>query len=283
MATSPRASAPTGTSGRGWTIVRQLGSRAVATSLATGAPNEPLVVQAFRLDDGERVGDPVRDLKALANLRHTNVGRIKEVTDKDGEVTIVSPFNDGETLAALRKAGPLPLGVELRIIVDVLAGLAAIHGAKDSKLKPLGIVHGEVAPANIVIGTDGVPKLIQLAGVHANPGVQGGDTLGYVAPEILLADDSFDQRVDVYSVGVMLWEALTGTTLFPETNAGAIVTRHLSGRIRKPTVPADAPWAEGLIEVAQKAIATDPGSRHASANDLASEIKRIGKTNVRCV
>lgn len=237
-------------------------------------------MQTFRLDEGERAGDPVRDLKALANLRHTNVARIKEVTEKDGEVTIVSPFNDGETLAALRKVGPLPLPVELRILVDVLAGLAAIHGAKDSKLKPLGIVHGELAPANIVIGTDGVPKVIQLAGVHANPGVQGADTLGYVAPEILLADDSFDQRVDVYSVGVMLWEALTGTTLFPETNAGAIVTRHLSGRIRKPTVPADAPWAEALVEVAQKAIATDPGARYANANDFAAEIKRVAKTNV---
>ncbi len=242
--------------------------------------SEALFIQTFRLDDGPRNNDPVRDLRALLNLRHTNVGRLKEILEKDREVTVVSHYTEGETLGALRAAGPIPLGVQLRILVDVLAGLAAIHGVKDSKLKPLGIVHGEIAPANIVVGTDGVPKVIQLCGVHAAPGAHGADTLGYLAPEILLADDAFDQRVDIYAVGVLLWEALSGTQLFPETNPGAIVTRHLSGRIRKATVPADAAWAEPLVDVAQKAIATDPNGRYATVNELANEIKRIAKTNL---
>lgn len=278
MATSPRASAPTASSAE-WTVVRPFGARAIPTLGATQGA-EALFVQTFRLEEGERQGDPVRDLKALLNLRHTNVGRLKEVTEREREVTVVSPYVEGETLAALRDHSAIPLGVHLRILVDVLAGITAIHGVKDSKLKPLGIVHGEIAPANVVIGVDGVPKIIQLCGVHASPGAQGADTLGYLAPEILLADDAFDQRVDVYAVGVMLWEALSGSTLFPETNPGAIVTRHLSGRIRKATVPVDAPWAEGLIDVAQKAIATDPNARYATAAELANEIKRIAKTNL---
>lgn len=279
MATSPRASAPTASSAAGWTIVRPFGGRAITTQGATQG-SDAVFIQTFRLDEGARQGDPVRDLRALINLRHTNVGRLKEVVEKDHEVTVVSHYTEGETLQALRAAGPIPLGVQLRILVDVLAGLAAIHGVKDSKLKPLGVVHGEVAPANIVIGTDGVPKIIQLCGVHAAPGAHGADTLGYLAPEILLADDAFDQRVDIYAVGVMLWEALSGSQLFPETNPGAIVTRHLSGRIRRATVPADAAWAEPLVDVAQKAIATDPHGRYATVSELANEIKRIAKTNL---
>jgi len=280
MAISPRAAAP---EGRGWTIVRPLGARAVPTSAALQAlpsgGNDLVVVQTFRAE-GDRTGDPVRDLRALMNLRNPNLTRIKEVVEKDGAATAVSQFIEGETLAALREQGPIPFGIELRILVDVLTGIVAMHGVKDAKLKPLAIVHGEIAPANVVIGVDGVPKIVQLCGVHAVPGAQGNDTVGWLAPEILLADDTFDQRVDVYGVGVMLWEALTGTTLFPETNAGAIVTRHLSGRIKKPTVPADAPWAEPFVDVAMKAIATDPGSRFATAADLASEIKRIAKSNL---
>jgi serine/threonine protein kinase len=279
MATSPRASAPTASSAGGWTIVRPFGARAIPTHGATQG-SEALFIQNFRLEEGQRSGDPVRDLRALVNLRHTNVARVKEVIENDREITVVSHYVEGETLAALRAAGPIALGIQLRILVDVLAGLAAIHGVKDSKLKPLGIVHGEVAPANIVVGTDGVPKVIQLCGVHAAPGSQGADTLGYLAPEILLADDAFDQRVDIYAVGVMLWEALSGAQLFPETNPGAIVTRHLSGRIRRATVPADAAWAEPLVDVAQKAIATDPNGRYANVNELANEIKRIAKTNL---
>ncbi|MBI2394173.1 MAG: protein kinase [Deltaproteobacteria bacterium] len=281
MAISPRATAPG--PGRGWTIVRPLGARAVPTSAALqdlpAGGNELVVVQSFHLE-GERSADPVRDVRALANLRSPHVARVKEVLERDGEVTVVSHWVDGESLASLRERGVLPLAIELRILIDVLTGLAAIHMVKDAKLKPLGILHGEVAPANVVVGLDGVAKLVQPCGVHASPGAQGTDTVGWNAPEILLADDTFDQRVDVYGVGVMLWEALNGTTLFPETNAGAIVTRHLSGRIKKPTVPADAAWAEPLVEVVLKAISTDPSARHATANDLAADIKRIAKSNI---
>lgn len=280
MAISPRASAP---EGRGWTIVRPLGARAVPTSAALqGLPSgstELVVVQTFRTES-DRTGDPVRDLRALMNLRNPNVARLKEVVEKDGAVHVVTHFVDGESLASLREQGPLPFGVELRILLDALTGLAALNTVKDAKLKPINFVHGEVAPANLIIGTDGVTKIVQLCGVHAVPGAQGNDTVGCLAPEILLADDTFDQRVDVYGIGVMLWEALTGTTLFPETNAGAIVTRHLSGRIKKPTVPADAPWAEPFVDIAMKAISTDPGSRHANAGELAAEIKRVAKSNV---
>lgn len=278
MATSPRASAPTASSAP-WTEIRPFGARAIPTTGATQR-GEAVFVQTFRLDEVEKTGDPVRDLRALMNLRHANVARVKEVIEKDSAVTVVSPYVEGETLAALRAHGPIALGVQLRILVDALTGIAAIHGVKDARLKPLGIIHGEIAPANIVVGIDGIPKIIQLCGVHASPGAQGSDTLGYLAPEILLADDAFDHRVDIYGVGVMLWEALSGTTLFPETNAGAIVTRHLSGRIRRATAPQDASWAEPLVDVAQKAIATDPNGRYATANELANEIKRIAKTNL---
>ncbi|MGZ3448406.1 MAG: protein kinase domain-containing protein [Polyangiales bacterium] len=263
----------------GWTTIRPLGARAVPTNAArtTSTPPELVILQTWARGDDDR---SLRDARALLSFKHANVAKVREVIEDGGDVRFLTQFVEGETLGALRRAGRIPLAIELRILVDVLTGLAALHALKDAKLKPLGFVHSEVAPANVVIGVDGVARVIQLAGAHAAPGAQGTDTTAHLAPEILLADDAFDQRVDVYGVGVMLWEALSGTPLFKEKATGAIVTSHLSGRIQKATVPPDSEWAAPLIEVAAKAIATDPRGRYASANELAAEIKRVAKTNL---
>lgn len=284
MSVGSRATAPSGGSARGWTSLRTLGARGVPTQAArtNATPSELLVVQQWAIDDE---GASLREARALVSLRHPNVVKVREVLEQDGEATMISQFVDGESLGALRRAAAakgtrIPLAIELRILVDLLSGLAALHGAKDAKLKPLQFVHGEVSIANVIVGTDGVARVVQLGGIHAIAGAQAIDTLPHLAPEVLLADDAIDQRADIYGVGVMLWEALAGGPLFTETNAGAIVTRHLSGRIRKATVPDGAAWAEGLVDLAQKAIATDPVNRIATANELATEIKRIAKINL---
>lgn len=241
------------------------------------APQELVIAQTWSRGEDER---SLRDARALVSFKHANVAKVREVVEDGVDIRMTTQFVEGESLAALRKAGRVPLAIELRILVDVLTGLAALHAAKDAKLKPLGFVHAEMAPANVIVGLDGVARVIQLAGLNAAPGAQGADSMAHLAPEILLADDAVDARVDVYGVGVMLWEALNGTSLFKEKATGAIVTSHLSGRIQKAAAPADSPWAAPLVDVAMKAIATDPKGRHATANELAAEIKRIAKTNL---
>ncbi len=100
--------------------------------------------------------------------------------------------------------------------------------------------------------------------------------LGYLAPEVLLADQTADQRADVYGAGVLLWEALTGQRMHAEgEDAGEIVMRLLGGHVEAPTPPIDAPWAAPLAEVAKRAIAPDPSVRFANATAMLADVRRV--------
>jgi hypothetical protein len=102
-----------------------------------------------------------------------------------------------------------------------------------------------------------------------------GSASGYLAPEVLLADDAADGRADVYSVGVMLWEALSGRALFVNTAASAIVTQILSGQVPRATPPPASPWAAPLADIAARALTADASKRFGSTAAFAAEVRRI--------
>ncbi|HEY6463469.1 MAG TPA: protein kinase, partial [Polyangiaceae bacterium] len=212
------------------------------------------------------IADWVRDARRLATLEHPNVGRVRDVVIHGDEVLVVSDFVDGVRWSELSAINPRPsLEIALRVFVDVLSGLSAVHNLRDAKREPLKLVHGELTPECIVIGTDGVARIVSACRVKSAAGRPGRDGSAYLAPEVLLADESAGARADVYSVGVMLWEVLTGKPLFPNTQPSAIVTHLLSGRVARPTVPEGTPWAAPLADVVVGALAADPEKRFASA------------------
>jgi len=161
------------------------------------------------------------------------------------------------------------------VLVDVLSGLSAVHNLRDAKREPLKLVHGELTPECIIVGLDGIARIAGASRPKSATARSGRRGSAYLAPEVLLADESADARADVYGVGVMLWEALSGRQLFTQTQPSAIVTQLLSGRVPRATIPDGAPWAAPLADVAARALSADPQKRFASAAAFAADIRRI--------
>jgi serine/threonine-protein kinase len=264
-------------------VLRELGSRVVpaCAALDTQPDGRAVLVVLERVARGgvygdQEIADWVRDARRLATLEHPNVARIRDVVIRGEDVFVVGEFIDGVRWSEL-VAGPQKVSLEiaLRVLVDVLSGLSAVHNLRDAKREPLKLVHGELTPGCVVVGLDGVARVVSTCRVRSATARPGRDGSAYLAPEVLLADETADARADVYSAGVMLWEALSGRPLFPNTQPSAIVTHLLSGKVLRATVPDGSPWAAPLAEVASRALSADPEKRFMSAAALAADVRRI--------
>ena len=167
----------------------------------------------------------------------------------------------------------LPLEIALRVILDALTGLGALHNLRDARQQPLKLAHGELSPATIALGLDGMARVLH-AVTRCTPGAQPDNLrIGYLAPEVAVGDP-YDARADVFGAGVLLWEALSGQRLLTEGDAAANAKRVRGGALPRATVPPKAPWAAGLVEVAAKALAPLPDERWPTASVMAAELRK---------
>jgi hypothetical protein len=192
----------------------------------------------------------------------------------DAELT-----RDWFELAAQRGLAGYGLARALRILLDVLNGLIALHDTKTEAGTPF--VHGEVVPALLRVDRQGVGRLVPLAAWHrfkigAPP---ARERQGHLAPERLLGD-AIDQRADVFSCGVLLWEALAGRRLFETDSVDSIVTRLMGGKLQLPELPPELAWAVPLKAVAMCALAVDPAQRFADCAELAAAIEEVAGAQV---
>jgi hypothetical protein len=167
----------------------------------------------------------------------------------------------------------------LRMLLDVLKGLAALH---DTQVESgAGFVHGELAPSLIRVDARGVARLLPLAPWHwqANELPMARESLGHLAPERLLGD-AVDRRADVFSAGVLLWEALAGCRLFEHDSVDGIVTRLMGGKVLLPELPPELAWAIRLKAVAMRALAVDPEQRFADCAALAAAIEAVARGRI---
>ncbi|HEY6080741.1 MAG TPA: protein kinase [Polyangiaceae bacterium] len=207
----------------------------------------------------------------VARLRHPNLVRMLPLP---GGAGLAPVLNDARSLADFTLGGTFrrfELEQAVRLLLDVLSGLSALHEATFEG-KPL--VHGQVAPQHIYIGEHGSARLLPLVSAHLMPGARP-ESNGYVAPELLLGD-VVDVRADLFSVGVMLWEALSGRRLFPDTSLDAVIATMVGGKVPPLAPPARARWAGPLCAVAARAISTKPAERYWSASELADAISVAG-------
>jgi hypothetical protein len=157
--------------------------------------------------------------------------------------------------------------------------LAGVHGLRVEGGKGPSIFHGQLTPDCIFVTTAGAARVVIASRLSVgNRHAKASDS--YLAPELLLEDDEADARSDVYGVGVMLWEALSGKSLFGGMQPSAIVTQLLSGRVARATTPADAPWAAPLADVAARALMPEGSKRFQSAAAMAAEMRRVAAGRV---
>jgi hypothetical protein len=270
-----------------FTWVRELGSCATPTwaALESSPHARPLLVVVERLarpgsTDDIASTDAARRARSLATLRHANVGRIRDVVTTPDEVLVVREFIDGTRFRELVD-GPqrLPLEITLRALVDVLSGLAAMHGLRGDGGQGPNLFHGRLTPDCIFVTPTGAARMVVSSRLSAGSRVAKADD-PYLAPELLLEDDEADARSDVYGVGVMLWEALSGKSLFGGMQPSAIVTHLLSGRVTRAPTPPDTPWAAPLADVAARALMPEASKRFQSAAAMAAEIRRVASGRV---
>ncbi len=216
-------------------------------------------------------------LRVIADLRHPHL--IAMLRNPDG-IGFQPDLAGGRSLAELScsEAGwfPLPLRVGLRVLLDALSGLAAVHQATQNG-KAVEFVHGELAPSNIIVGRDGRGRLIPVLPAHWNERAQASpDVTGYIAPERLLGD-VFGQPADVFSAGVLLWEAITGKPLFRNWPLDAIVTQLIGRKVPYPIPFGDALWGVPLADVAMRALLVDPAERWPHVGALGAQVETIAR------
>ncbi len=223
----------------------------------------------------------LNEARVAARLNHPNVVHTYEIGVENDHHFIAMEYLEGQPLNAIvsrvgRKKMPLP--IHLRILCEILAGLDYAHTLTAYDGTPLMIVHRDVSPQNVFVTYPGQVKLVDFgiakvagAAVLTREGVMKGK-ISYMAPEQAMALP-LDGRADVFSVGVMLWEAITQARFFPVGDSeGAVLQRRLSGDEKKvKEVNPNAP--DELVAICEKAMALDRTKRFASAAELRDVIE----------
>ncbi len=224
------------------------------------------------------------DEARLASLiRHPNVVATLDVGNAES-LYFVMQYVEGVSLAEwLTHLGTVGSRIEvpllLRVVVDALAGLAAAHALTDGRGNTLRLVHRDVSPQNILVGLDGVSKISDFGiakaesrATRTRTGQVKGKT-GYMSPEQILLEP-LDMRADLYAVGVILWEALTGCRLFDSDSDAATINLVLSGRIPTPSSIAGSDFR--LDAIVLQALAFEPERRFTDAAAMAQAIFTTG-------
>ena len=217
-----------------------------------------------------------------AQIRHENVVTTYGADMIGDEVFMVMEYVPGLPLhVIMQKAQPraLPARFAVAIIADALRGLHAAHEAVDERGVSLGIVHRDVSPQNIMLGEDGIARVLDFGIAKAERRAQEtacGDLKGklsYMAPE-QLRGDAVDRRTDVYAASVVLWETLVGASLFNDRSDAGTFANALRGCSTRPGLRVPGLPAE-LDAIVMRGLATRPEDRFATALDMARALDSI--------
>ena len=220
------------------------------------------------------------EARAVNIIRHEQIINIIDLASfPDGRPYIVMEYLKGAPLSALmRHYGALPLGSFAQMIIEVLGALAAAHDR--------GIIHRDLKPPNIFVSPQGRPKVLDFGIAKLDPGLGGhssatspGQIMGtptYMAPEQALARP-VDARTDIYSMGIILYEGVTGAVPFKSDSMFGVLHQHLEAPPRPPReIRKDCP--EAYEAVVLRALAKDPARRFQSAREMANALASVSNS-----
>ncbi len=231
-------------------------------------------------DDDEFAARFVREARAAARLSHPNVVSVYDQGDEDGTVYLAMECVQGHTLRDLiRKESPMPPARAIALVEPVLSALASAHRA--------GLIHRDIKPENVLIATDpdsgssrvkvadfGLAKAVSADTQHTATGGVLIGTVSYLAPE-LVVDGRADARADVYAVGVVLYELLTGTKPHEGESPIQVAYKHVHEDVPAPSSVVDG--IPGYVDaLVARATARDRGQRPADAAVLLHQVHRVG-------
>ncbi len=225
------------------------------------------------------------EARLAARIRHPNVVSTLDVVASGSEIFLVMEYVHGESLSRIQREVALreesvPLPIALRIASDTLQGLHAAHEARDEHGTPLDIVHRDISPQNILLGIDGIARLVDFGVAKASG--QGATTreghikgkLGYMSPE-QLRGHRLTRQSDVHGVAIVLWETLAGRRLFlgaTEADTVAKVVAH--------EIPPASKYAKGLPHevdvVLRRGLSESLEDRYKSARDMCIALESCG-------
>ncbi|WSF98954.1 serine/threonine protein kinase [Nocardia vinacea] len=270
----------------GYRIERRLGMGGMGTVFLAQHPRLPRKDALKILSDGH-TGDPVfrarflREASIAASLHHPNLVAVRDRGQHSGRLWIAMQYVEGVDLAQLIRRGPaaLPLERVVRIITEVAKGVDALHRT--------GLLHRDVKPANILVAEqDGRPDRVLVTdfGIArsadeptTSTGAGLSATPAYAAPE-QISGGPVDHRTDVYALGCVLYELLTGSVPFARDTPAAVLYAHLH---EPPPTLENAGTPPGFDEVIATALAKNPAERFASCGALAAAAEAAAQGTVR--
>ncbi len=220
-------------------------------------------------EDQEKVTRFLREAKLHALMHHPNILSFYHATQLNGQLVMTTELVEGTTLAQRLELGPLPLEEALSFFSEVLSGLGHAH--------VLGVVHRDITPSNILLTSDQRVKLTGFALAKAStdpqltqPGTVMG-SLNYISPEQVKGVGEIDKRSDLYSLGVVLYEAVTGRRPFQQESQFEVMLAHVNET--PPTPSAVNPQLPAELDyVILKAMAKDPAARFQSAEEFREQL-----------
>ncbi len=231
------------------------------------------------------------EARLAARVRHVNVVPTLDVVAEHDDLLIVMEYVAGLSLAGVlvhdtvafgqEKAPRVPLPIVCALMSDVLEGLHAAHSATTESGTSLALVHRDVSPQNVLVGADGVARVIDFGVATASEGLALGDTpgemhvagkIGYMAPE-QLRGEPVTYAADVYSASVMLWELLAHRRLMAgsvdEHVERVLIGDHDGPRKYSPEVPV------AIESIVMQGLAASPARRFASAHEMAVSLQKV--------
>jgi serine/threonine protein kinase len=231
----------------------------------------------------------VREAKIMSALTHGSIAQLHDLSEENGELFMIMEFVPGATLvevarACLNASESIPIGLTLAVVRETALALHYAHTFKDAVGRPRPVIHRDIAEKNIMLSLDGKTKLLDFGIArqqgrtsHTQVGTVKG-TAGYMSPE-QVKGEALDGRTDVFSLGIVLHECLTGQRLFKAATRQDEIQALLEGAIPLPSSK-NRGISPALDAVVMKALSRDRNGLYATAHEFAHAFDRLAGIDV---